>query len=104
MIQMRNYVGTSVVVLFTVFAFCGLSFAQAENDELTQTILSRDALFWTAYNSCDVEGMRPFFTDDVEFYHDRGGATLGIADLTTKFRKMLDSRQTVNVKREGVKD
>lgn len=48
--------------------------------------------------------MQAFFTDDVEFYHDKGGPTLGIADLTTSFHNMCDSRKVTNIRREAVKD
>ena len=44
-------------------------------------ILERDRLFWKAYNACDVKTMGEFFTEDVEFYHDKGGPTLGLANL-----------------------
>lgn len=34
-------------------------------------------LFQTAFVSCDAETFRTFFTEDAEFYHDRGGASFG---------------------------
>jgi hypothetical protein len=48
---------------------------------ITQTILRMDSLFWLAYNTCDVEKMATFFTDDLEFYHDKGGLTTTVASL-----------------------
>ncbi|HEV8590757.1 MAG TPA: nuclear transport factor 2 family protein, partial [Pyrinomonadaceae bacterium] len=96
--------GTVVGILFAIFVLCASSIAQAETKDLTQTILSKDALFWSAYNKCDVAAMQSFFTDDVEFYHDKGGATFGITDLMASLRKMCDSRKITNVRREAVTD
>jgi len=35
-----------------------------------------------SYNRCDLERFASFMADNVEFYHDQGGVTLGKADLT----------------------
>jgi hypothetical protein len=43
--------------------------------EITRIILHEDSLFWNAYNVCDVDKMAAYFTDDLEFYHDKGGFT-----------------------------
>jgi hypothetical protein len=56
-------------------------FAQNEKDSLDQTILHEDGLFWDAYNRCDVEKMSQFLWPDVEFYHDKGGPTIGSGPL-----------------------
>src|SRR5262245_30536613 len=46
-----------------------------DEKKLSDTILHLDSLFWQAYNSCDVEKMGALLTDDLEFYHDKGGLT-----------------------------
>ncbi|MBO9571326.1 MAG: DUF4440 domain-containing protein [Chitinophagaceae bacterium] len=46
-----------------------------------------DSLMWDAYNRCDVDGMKVYFTEDIEFYHDKGGVTIGVDSLATTFRK-----------------
>jgi hypothetical protein len=53
---------------------------------LQATILHRDSLFWRAYNTCNADSMTQFFVDDLEFYHDKGGPTLGLQkfDETTR--------------------
>lgn len=57
--------------------------AAQTTDELTAVILRRDALFWTAYNTCATARIGEFFTADVEFYHDTGGMTFGVEALET---------------------
>jgi len=50
-------------------------FAQDEKDALNAGVQHEDAMFWDAYNRCDVEKMSQFFWPDIEFYHDKGGLT-----------------------------
>ena len=73
---------------------------RAEDDE-TAPILSLDRQFWEAYNACDTEGARRFFTGDVEFYHDKGGAMLGRGALIEAIQRNLCSGST-RVRREAI--
>ncbi len=50
--------------------------------ELDKAIASLDAALFDSYNRCDLEKFATFFADDVEFYHDQGGVTLGKDKLT----------------------
>ena len=49
----------------------------------------RDDAFWKVYNACDTAAFRGFFTADVEFYHDRGGPTIGLDALDTALATKL---------------
>jgi hypothetical protein len=55
----------------------GPAFAQPAPPDPVAVVRERDAAFWRVYNACDVAGFEPFFTRDVEFYHDRGGPLAG---------------------------
>src|SRR5438034_6761780 len=55
---------------------------QSTTDELFRTIASLDGALFDSYNRCDLEKFGTFFVDDVEFYHDQGGVTLGRQSLT----------------------
>lgn len=57
----------------------------AEDDE--SRIRAVDAKFWQAYNACDLKAMDGFITEDVEFYHDKGGLTAGRDALIESLRK-----------------
>ena len=52
-------------------------------------VQARDDAFWIAYNACDTKAFRGFFSSDVEFYHDRGGPTIGVDALDTALSKNL---------------
>ena len=91
------------LILPLVVSSPGMSLiAQTDEDEFTETILRQDRLFWDAYNHCDTEKERQFFTPDVEFYHDKGGITLGVEALIATVKKNLCSNENYRVRREAV--
>jgi hypothetical protein len=97
--------GVWVGVCLLAAAAVGGSAASAQQggeDELSRTILALDAAFWTAYNTCDVAAMPPFFTEDVEFYHDKGGITLGRDALVTSFKTGVCDNPRSRIRREAV--
>ncbi|KGO84395.1 nuclear transport factor 2 family protein [Flavobacterium beibuense] len=57
--------------------------------ELEIKIIALDSLAFEAYNTCDLEKSRTFFTDDVEFYHDKGGISKGCDKLMENMRKHI---------------
>src|SRR6266850_3265101 len=75
---------------------------QTEQEKLTAVILEKDGCFWSAYNTCDTEKMKEFFTDDVEFYHDKGGVTMGSSALLDSIKKNLCGSNTPRLRREAV--
>ena len=50
-------------------------------DELNKVVGALDSELFDSYNRCDLDKFSRFFVDDVEFYHDQGGVTLGKAKL-----------------------
>lgn len=48
---------------------------------LSKKILALDAEAFEAYNTCNIEKSRSYFTDDLEFYHDKGGFIKGVDKL-----------------------
>ncbi len=57
--------------------------------ELEATLLALDTALFDAYNRCDLAKFSSLVADDVEFYHDQGGLTLGNAALTDSVRKNI---------------
>ena len=83
-------------------AMPALANAQAENEELTQTILHHDSLFWTAYNACDVESMLSYLSEDFEFYHDKNGLTNDLAVFEAGLHNGLCQEGGYRTRREPV--
>ena len=53
-----------------------------------------DAALFDSYNKCELEKFQSFFVDNVEFYHDQGGVTLGSAALTDSVKKNICGKVT----------
>jgi len=79
--------------------------AQTENEDqkTIATIHRLDSLFWVAYNQCDLPGMQKYVADDVEFFHDKGGITMGGAALIESIKKGLCSNDSFRLRRAEVK-
>jgi hypothetical protein len=92
---------TIFLLLLSIVSFVNVSLAQTDNDSVTKTILEKDGLFWTGYNTCNYEQMGEFIADDVEFYHDKGGITLGKSTLIDSIRKNLCSNPNFRTRREA---
>jgi len=63
-------------------------------EELDKAVATLDAALFDSYNHCDLDKFASFFVDDVEFYHDQGGVTLGKKDLTESIKKNICGRVT----------
>jgi len=79
-----------------------LAASQAFAQDPMAPVLGGDQQFWRAYNACDVAGMAAWFSEDVEFYHDRGGATLGHAALVETLKTRLCGNPDSRLRRAAV--
>lgn len=70
--------------------------------KLTATILHYDSLFWQAYNACDLDKLRTFLTDDLEFYHDKGGLTTPLTNFMESVENGLCGNENWRLRREVV--
>jgi hypothetical protein len=88
------------LILFVLMVGSARAFAQT--DKLTATILHLDSAFWNAYNNCDTAHFKDFFTDDVEFYHDKGGVTYDAKTLIDALNKNICGRVDSRLRREAI--
>lgn len=63
-------------------------------DSLYQKIKQMDSLLFDASNKCDTVASKTFFTNDLEFYHDKGGLT-GYDENMRSIRKRCSASYTV---------
>ena len=96
-------IGLIAFVMGSIVTYAQSSGAEINNPKiLERTILRMDSLFWKAYNACDIENMSEFFTDDVEFYHDKGGLTTTNKELMSSVKNGLCSNKDFYLRREAV--
>jgi len=98
-----NYHIPALLTFLFAFVFTMASHAQETEQNITQHILHKDSLFWQSYNRCDTSGYDRFFSNDVEFYHDKGGITLGADNMALSIKKNLCSNSDFRIRREEVK-
>ena len=82
--------------------------AQSKNDlpaskELYDRIASLDAALFDAYNACDIDKVGTLFTEDLEFYHEKGGLTLERKTTLELMRTNLCGENSNRVRRELIK-
>jgi hypothetical protein len=65
--------------------------------DLDKAITALDAQLFDAYNHCDLEKFDSLIADDVEFYHDQGGLTLGHEKLTESIKNNICTGDTQRV-------
>ena len=92
-------------IFFLFLSICfsvNFSLAQTADDGVIKTVSEKDAAFWTGYNACNYEQMGEFIADDIEFYHDKGGITLGKNSMVDSIRKNLCGNPNFRTRREAV--
>jgi hypothetical protein len=95
---MKTIVAARRVLLASLFALLVASAGAQQvpsldniksQEELDKALASLDTAVFDAYNRCDVEKFGTFFADDVEFYHDQGGVTLGKEKLIENLKNNI---------------
>jgi len=70
------------------------------HDSLYKEVAKLDSILFNAFNTRDVEKFKSFFTEDLEFFHDKGGLTN--YDHTINFMKGV-AKNDNGLRRELVK-
>lgn len=89
----------STLLCVAVLTLAGFALGQRSD---VDAVRSRDSEFWAAYNKCDTEGLRSLLTEDVEFYHDKGGATIGLEKLVARIKENICSDPDYRIRRAAL--
>ena len=73
------------------------SFDIKNQADLDKAITALDTKLFDAYNHCDLKTFDSLLADDVEFYHDQGGLTLGRQKLTESIKNNICTGDTQRV-------
>jgi Domain of unknown function (DUF4440) len=95
---------TSILLCFIAIAFTNRIQAQTPAsktppDELYKTIAGLDSAFFDSYNTCDLKKFESFISEDIEFYHDKGGLTTSRSQLVESIKNNICGK----VRRELIK-
>lgn len=88
---MRSKTALYLLPIMVLF-FCKSSVQAQSNspsDTLFQTIHSLDTRLFDAYNRCDLETLGAMVTDDLEFYHDQTGLSVGKAPFIAAIKQNI---------------
>lgn len=71
------------------------SFSQSKtytpvSKELYQTIIEKDSILFSAANSGNIDKLKTFFTEDLEFFHDVGGLA-GYKETVDNFKRVAEN-------------
>ncbi len=69
--------------------------------EIAATVAALDSALFAAFNAHDAEGLATFFTNDLEFYHDKGGFT-GFDSTMADFRDLFERNRATGLRRDLV--
>jgi len=65
-----------------------------ESKELYARIVHMDSVLFTAYNNCDMETQARIFSDNLEFYHDKGGLSTSKKDVLDGIKRNICGKVT----------
>ncbi len=65
-----------------------------DDQELYQNIVKMDSIFFGAYNRCDLDKQSSILSDDLEFYHDKGGLMTSKQDVMDGIAKNICGKVT----------
>lgn len=97
---MKNYLKNAVLAVLLLPC---AAFAEADSTAWEAEVRQFDTAYWNAFNSCDVPKLAQMNTEDLEFYHDRGGPMKGRAAFADAVSKNICGRRPdAGVRREAV--
>jgi ketosteroid isomerase-like protein len=65
-----------------------------DDQELYNTIVHMDSVYFNAYNTCDMATQASIYSDSIEFYHDKGGLTTSKQDILDQIKKNICGKVT----------
>lgn len=102
---MKNLTYCIALVIFSIsFLYPSRQLlAQDTAKNIETLVLKQDSLFWQGYNNCDIVLQGQLISDDIEFYHDKGGITLGKAAMLASIKNNLCS-SAFRLRREAISE
>lgn len=76
-----------IPILFTTTIY-------SQSKDLYREIVHMDSVYFNAYNTCDMETQDSIYSDNIEFYHDKGGLMTSKKDILEAIQKNICGKVT----------
>jgi hypothetical protein len=80
----------SFIFILLIACFDGYT----QDKELYNTVVKLDSVFFDAYNKCDLSKQAEFYSDSIEFYHDKGGLSTSKTEILESIKKNVCGKVT----------
>jgi ketosteroid isomerase-like protein len=85
---------SSLLLMFVMFCVASCAQSQASDPALFKTIQTLDTKLFDAYNHCDLPAFSSLVADDIEFYHDKTGLSVGRQALVDAIKNNICGKVT----------
>ena len=86
---MRRWIHLSLLFLLSLSVADVRAQEKAQPDPLFKTIQSLDTKLFDAYNHCDLTTLGAMVSEDLEFYHDQTGLSVGKAPFVAAIQQNI---------------
>ena len=70
---------------------------QDNSSDLYNIIFQQDSIFFQAYNNCDLDKQSEYYSDNIEFYHDKGGLMASKKEILEATKKIFVGKSEENL-------
>jgi hypothetical protein len=99
MAKLFSVVRINRFALLLIIFLSNKGFTQKADTDVQKILLKKDSLFWEGYNTCNLPLLARFLSDDIKFYHDKGGMTSGLENFKKRLQQNICSDSNYNVRR-----
>jgi hypothetical protein len=89
---MRNKKTLNKLAFLPLILLSGAGYSQT--DDLYRTIVKLDSTFFQAYNNCDLATQERFYSDSIEFFHDKSGLETSKKNILASTKKYICGKVT----------
>ena len=83
-----------LLLMFVMFCVAPCAQSQTSDPALFKTIQTLDTKLFDAYNHCDLPAFSSLVADDIEFYHDKTGLSVGRQALVDAIKNNICGKVT----------
>jgi len=93
-----------LTIIFLLFRICvNAQTSPQSNRDLYAEVAAMDSIVFANVYTCNTAKNETFFTDDIEFYHDKGGVTKSRKTLVEQLRNNFCGEGKTKLRRELIK-